>query len=683
MTSLEKKIATLNHAQQQAVQHSSGPALILAGAGSGKTTVLTTRAAWLIDHYQLPSDQLLLVTFTNKAAHQMRNKVEELTGERLRHASTFHSFCAKILRRYGSALGLQPNFSIYDDDDQLSILKRILKDSQVDPKKIAPRAVKAQISRAKNEMLSPTQFAQFANNYFQQTVVSLYEKYQNTLAENQAVDFDDLLLKVVELLQTNPYVLESLQANFQHILVDEYQDTNKAQYTLTRLLAAPQHELFVVGDFAQSIYSWRGADYRNMLQLKQDFPDLHEYKLEQNYRSTQTILDAASGVIALTTAHPVLTLWTDRADTAPITLKELPDSRSEAEQVARWIIEQHRDYPLHEMAILYRTNAQSRTFEEILMRSGIPYNIIGGVTFYERKEVKDLLAYLRLVANPHDEASLIRVQKIGKKRLDQFLNWRNELLTATDQTEQSSPSHDSEVMGDGTNGARSPNRVLEYPDPKIDSRISNSDSPSDLLRPSHILDNILRQTSYLELYQPNDPDDLSRLENIQELRTVAAQFESLSQMLENIALMQNGALADFASDEPKSAVQMMSLHAAKGLEFSIVFLVGLEDGLLPHSRSLMEAEAMEEERRLCYVGMTRTKHQLFMSYAKSRFIYNSITTSTPSRFLKDIPDELLSTDSKHFGQTATTSSGRQLVIDDDLLEAYLAGEVDVKLLVDE
>jgi len=657
MPLLEKALIDLNPAQQLAVQHSSGPALVLAGAGSGKTTVLTTRAAWLIDQHQLPPDQLLLVTFTNKAAHQMRDKVEKLTGERLRHASTFHSFCARILRRYGSAIGLLPNFSIYDDDDQLSILKRLVKDSNVDPKKITPRAVKAQISRAKNEMLSPDQFAQFANNYFQQSIVSLYQKYQNTLAENQAVDFDDLLLKVVEILQTNPYVLESLQANFHHVLVDEYQDTNKAQYALTRLLAAPEHDLFVVGDFAQSIYSWRGADYRNMLQLKQDFPDLQEYKLEQNYRSTQTILDAASGVIALTTAHPVLALWTDRADTAPITLKELPDSRSEAEQVARWIIEQHRDYPLHEMAILYRTNAQSRAFEEVLMRSGIPYHIVGGVTFYERKEVKDLLAYLRLVANPLDEASLIRVQKIGKKRLEQFLKWRDDLLVNANQTE-----------------------------PKVDSQPNPVDNPppsSDLLRPGQVLDDVLRQTGYLEIFQPSDPDDLSRLENIQELRSVAAQFESLQQMLENIALMQNGALADLAAEEAKSTIQMMSLHAAKGLEFSVVFLVGLEDGLLPHSRSFMEPESMEEERRLCYVGMTRAKHQLYLSYAKSRFTYNSSTTSIPSRFLKDIPDHLLSTDSKHFGQTSTANQGRHIVVDDDLLEAYLAGEVDVKILVNE
>lgn len=639
-------LENLNPAQQAAVQHDSGPALVLAGAGSGKTTVLTTRVAWLIQEKKVNPEAILLVTFTNKAAGEMKTRVQDLTQLSLASASTFHSFCARILRIYGQTIGLAPGFSIYDTDDQLTIIKRILKDQHKDSKKMAPRAVAAKISHAKNELLSPSDFRSLANSFYLEQVADVYEAYQQALTDIQAVDFDDILNRVIELLQTNPDVLTTLQRKYQHILVDEYQDTNKAQYLLSKLLAAPNNDLFVVGDFAQSIYSWRGADLRNMLQLQTDFPEITEYRLEQNYRSTQTILTAASNVIAANSSHPVLTLWTDRPDAEPITLSELPDTTAEAELVAKQLRSLQGIYSLSDMAILYRTNAQSRAFEEVFVRSGIPYRIVGGVTFYERKEIKDVLSYLKIVSNPLDEASLTRAQKIGKRRLAQFQAW---LEKNQAQAQQSLTSN-----------------------------------------PSQLLTNVLRETGYLDLYEASDPEDLARLENIQELRSVAAQFSSLTQMLENIALIQDGYFIDVESERSEEVVQMMSLHSAKGLEFSVIFLVGLEDGLLPHSRSVLDPDGLEEERRLFYVGLTRAKHRLYLSHTRSRFMFNTRTQNIPSRFLKDIPAQLLLVtnparksylNSSPSATTHATKPTRSYTLDDDMLTAALQGEIDFEEII--
>jgi DNA helicase-2/ATP-dependent DNA helicase PcrA len=613
----------LNEKQQQAVLHPGGPAIVLAGAGSGKTRILTTRAAWLIQEQKVDPAEVLLVTFTNKAAQEIGERMMKMTGNKLPFSGTFHRICAKILRRDGHRIGLSHNFTIFDTDDQLDLLKQIYKRNNWSEKEFHPKAIKAEISTAKNEMITALEYRENARGKFQEFVGHAYVQYQNELAKNQAVDFDDLLLRVIELFSQYPEILKRYQDTLTHVLIDEYQDTNKAQYVLSKMLALPQENLYVVGDFSQSIYAWRGADYRNMLNLKNDFPDITEYRLEQNYRSTQTILDAATEVISKNTSHPILQLWTENQEKEEIVLYEAESGEDEARKIVQYIQTKDLDYSYADRAILYRTNAQSRAFEEAFIRAGIPYKLIGGVKFYARKEIKDVLCYLRMFANPSDEVSAERAIKIGKRKFEAFLKWKTDVIT--------SPEYLSTVSTEPQPAS------LEGSEP-IEVAILSKDSP---LAPFHLLEEILRVTEYKEKYDAEDPEDIARLENIQELLNVAAQFTSVDTFLENIALLQDNEMADVTIDGKEDVVTMMSLHSAKGLEFPVVYMVGMEEGLFPHSRSILDKQQMEEERRLCYVGITRAKQKLYLTYARRRMIYGSITGAMPSRFLNDIPEHLL------------------------------------------
>lgn len=620
--------ANLNPDQQAAIAHSAGPAIVLAGAGSGKTTVLTHRALYLLDNKSVTPQELLVVTFTNKAAQEIRQRISAQSGLDLPYVGTFHSFAARLLRQYGPKIGLFVGFSIYDADDQKALIKSIIKDLDLKPA-ISVGAAQYTISRAKNDLISVEQYGQIARGNYQQKIHRIYQLYQRKLREAQAVDFDDLLILGLKLVQEVDAVREKLQQQFQHILIDEYQDTNLPQYLLSTQLASPQEQLFVVGDFSQSIYAWRGADYRNMLKLYEQFPDIKEYKLEQNYRSNQTILDAATQVIAQNRSHPILKLWTKKTNSRLIEVIDTQTAEEEASRLAL-VIEKAKRAGLkyEDMAILYRTNAQSRPFEEVLMRNKIPYSIIGGVGFYERKEIKDVLAYLRLIVNPNDEVARQRVEKLGKRRMSQFESW------------------------------------LEK-------------ERFDQLAPVQIIEKLFEVTGYLEKFQSDDPADQARLENINELESVAAQFTALGQFLENVALVQNNTLLESKIKQKGEGVQLMTLHSAKGLEFELVCLAGMEEGLLPHSSSFMDAAELEEERRLCYVGITRAKDRLVLSFARSRFLRGSRLNSFPSRFLEEIDPSLLDSP-LHQKKTPT----RRMVPDEVILDQILENEVDVDALIE-
>jgi DNA helicase II / ATP-dependent DNA helicase PcrA len=583
----------LNPIQQQAVSYNDGPLLILAGAGSGKTRVLTYRVAHLIQTKQAEPENILLLTFTNKAAQEMMRRVSVLLGgSQLRvSGGTFHSFCARILRRHAGPAGVEPDFVIFDPGDQLDTVKQAMERVAIDPKTTKPGSVLGVISSAKNELITPQQYGEFARGTFQQNAARIYLIYQQLLHKYHALDFDDLLMLTVRLLKTNPDVLEILQNQFQYILVDEYQDTNKAQYEITKMLSRKHRNLTVVGDAAQAIYSWRGADYRNLLLLKQDFSDLHVINLEQNYRSTQVILDAANSVISKNKNHPILNLWTDRSKGEKISIYEAETESDEARFIIQEITNQaDAGISFWDFAVLYRTNAQSRVFEEAFLHAGIPYTLVGGIRFYERKEIKDVLSYLHLLINPDNEVARRRAEKNGKGRLNKLLN----------------------------------------------SQLDISDKNS-----LQILDEVLKATGYLEQYNPNDEEDSARLENIKELRSVAQEFPNLSDFLENIALTEKESRKAGAQESSRGSVTLMTLHAAKGLEFKTVFLVGMEEGLFPHSRTLMNPEEMEEERRLCYVGLTRAMNKLYITYARRRLYFGQRTSNMVSRFLSDIPESLL------------------------------------------
>ena len=588
----------LNAFQQQAVTFQGGPLLILAGAGSGKTRVLTYRAAYLIASGIASTENTLLLTFTNKAAGEMLKRVEKLLGSEKRQVitgGTFHSWCAKVLRKYSGEAGLDSNFVIFDENDQLDTIKRAMERIGADIKSVKPGSVLANISSAKNELIGYEEYAGFARGNFQQTVARAYLAYQQLLKKYRALDFDDLLVETVRLMKQNPEVLEKLQQRFEYVLVDEYQDTNKAQYEITKRLTWKSKNLTVVGDAAQAIYSWRGADYRNLLLLKQDFPELTTMNLEQNYRSTQIILSAANQIISHNKSHPILKLWSEREDGEKIRIFEAESELAEADFVIGEIEKgiaigtRYSDY-----AILYRTNAQSRVLEEACLHRGVPYALVGGIRFYERKEIKDVVAYLRLVMNPDDEVSKKRAEKCGKTRLARF-----------------------------------------------NQRFENSYTPERLSL--DVLDEVLGVTDYLDQFDQLDEEDAARLENIRELRSVAAEYPKLAEFLEQVTLTEKESKKprSSAAQDGRGAVTLMTAHSAKGLEFKTVFMVGMEEGLFPHSRSLMEKEAMEEERRLCYVGMTRAMDKLFLTYATRRLFFGQRSNNPVSRFLGDIPEKLV------------------------------------------
>ncbi|MCX8008702.1 MAG: UvrD-helicase domain-containing protein [Patescibacteria group bacterium] len=594
----------LNDDQKKSVLHFYGPALILAGAGSGKTKVLTHRTAHLILDRGVSPHHILLVTFTNKAANEMKQRIKQLLTENMDgtenngipHASTFHSLCVKILRIHGHAINIPQDFVIYDEHDQIDAIKQVMRDLDISMKNFHPTSILHTISEAKNELISPQEYPTYARGYFQETVARIYQAYQSFLQKNHAIDFDDILFFTVELLKNHDVIRNMYQDRFQFIMIDEYQDTNKAQYELSKLLAGEQKNILVVGDASQSIYKWRGADFRNISYFKSDFPDFVEYRLEQNYRSTQTILDAAYSVISKNRSHPILHLWTTKHGGEKITLYEARNEYDEGSFLVQTILQSSS--PLRDIAVLYRTNAQSRSIEEAFLHAGIPYILVGGTKFYERKEIKDIIAYLRCLANPNDTVSHKRIEKLGKGRLKKFLEFLNTW------------NNDSKLIHYST---------------------------------IEIIDQILKTTDYLSLYDANIEEEAYRLENIKELRSVAQEFPNLSDFLENVALIEREYESESLRnrDAERSAVTLMTMHAAKGLEFNNVFIVGMEEGLFPHSRSLMDPEELEEERRLCYVGITRAKHRLYLSYARKRMYFGTRTHNTVSRFISEIPEHLL------------------------------------------
>jgi DNA helicase II / ATP-dependent DNA helicase PcrA len=652
----------LNPDQRQAVLHHDGPAVVLAGAGSGKTRVLTSRAAYLIQEKLAKPREILLLTFTNKAANEMKKRVLSYTGQQLLFSGTFHSLGVKVLRLETQNQSnqllkianrtLNSQFTIYDDQDQLHLLKNICKEANIDQQKFKLTMLRSMISQIKNQLLSPSAYQNNANNDFDYVIAKIYKIYEKRLKQENALDFDDLLILSYQLLKNDPEIRQKYQNQFKYVLIDEFQDTNKVQYLLSKILAKPQNQLFVVGDFSQSIYAWRGADYRNLRQLSLDFPQLKEYRLEQNYRSTQNILDAATQIIHQNQLHPILELWTDRHDPTEqkIQLYELNNSELEAEKIVE-LIQAQSIKSLDEIAILYRTNAQSRALEEALIRHQLPYQIIGGTKFYQRSEIKDLLAYLRLAFNDIDSPSLSRAIKLGKRRFRNFQTW---LKTADDTI---------------------------------------------LNNPASALQEILKSTNYLEKFDPKNLDDQSRLDNIEELLNVASLFDNTLIFLENVALVQDGFLPEGKTHQQFKGVKLMSLHSAKGLEFDIVFMVGMEEGLLPHTRSMFNEEELEEERRLCYVGVTRARKQLVFSYARNRYQFGHQQQNLPSRFLGEINHNLI-TISRHFDETIsnwhqhpyqknkkkskqTVNKKRRLIIDDDQLEALLNDEIDIKNFLDD
>lgn len=592
----------LNAEQQNAVTATDGPMIILAGAGSGKTRVLTYKVMYLLSEKHVDPQHILMVTFTNKAANEMKERMQKmLGGSSLPTIATFHSLCAKILRREARLLGMTPDFIIYDTSDQEDCIKQVMELLHLSPKEYKPRALLEMISSAKNEMLTPGEYSDVARGTFQQVAAIVYSAYQKLLKANNAFDFDDLLLQVVTLFKQNPETLKKYQELFHYILIDEYQDTNKVQYRLTKLLAAKYNNICVVGDFSQSIYSWRGADFQNLSRFKTDFQNVKTFELSQNYRSTQSILDAASSVIKHNTTHPVLSLWTKNGIGEQIQVHE---TRNEQEEIFLIIqfVQNYDKTKLSDIAVLYRTNAQSRVVEEMFLHHGIPYTLVGGTRFYERKEVKDVLSYLRLFLNPKDSVSLKRVEKLGKARFAKFQEFQEKMNEET-------------------------TRKKERQDPEL--------ATIDLL------DNCLRATSYLQMYDEEDEEDRSRLENIKELRSVALNFPDLVSFLENVSLVEQEYMPDKPIGEQKNAVTLMTLHAAKGLEFPVIFMIGMEEGLFPHSRAVMDKNELEEERRLCYVGMTRAKTKLFLTYTRKRLYFGQRTSNIISRFLLELPKSVV------------------------------------------
>ncbi|MBK7724398.1 MAG: UvrD-helicase domain-containing protein [Dehalococcoidia bacterium] len=626
----------LNEPQRQAVMHGDGAVLILAGPGSGKTRVITHRIAHLVIEHRIAPWRILAVTFTNKAAREMRERTARLLGEDAAslHMGTFHSMCARWLRIDGSAIGLSPDFVIYDDADQVALVKRVLEELHVDPRRFTPRAVLSAISNAKSEMLVPEALLSTVRGYGDEVVARAYAAYERALKAASAVDFDDLLLYAVRLFEV-PEMLQKYANRYQHVLVDEFQDTNPVQYQLARKLASGHGNITVVGDPDQSIYSWRAADVRNVQYFERDFPNCAVYLLEQNYRSTGAILEAADAVIGKNPGRHPRKLWTDRQGGDLITTYDAYNDEEEGEFVAKEtsrLATDGRSYG--DVAVMYRTNAQSRAVEEALVRHRIPYRLIGGVRFYQRREIKDLIAYFRLAQNPRDEASLLRVinvpgRGIGDKtvdRLDEFA--RENGVTLWDACEGVAGGLGAAITG------RSAAAVAGFV--HIINRLQ-----ADAGRPlPELLDQVLTLTGYAKYLHDGGDDAEDRIENVLELRSLMTEYEDvggdqgdLAAFLQDVALVAD--VDELREGTP--AVTLITLHAAKGLEYPVVFLIGLEEGVLPHIRSFDDPRQMEEERRLCYVGMTRAMDLLYLSRSYRRFSFGQQAANPPSRFLNDVP----------------------------------------------
>lgn len=630
----------LNPEQLKAVNHLEGPLLILAGAGSGKTKVLTCRIANLLSHGVSPY-AILAITFTNKAAREMRDRVDKMIGDCAKNVwlSTFHSFCAKFLRMEIEAdPQYTKNFAIYDSSESQTLVKQCLKELNLSDKQYQPNAIAAAISNAKNQMLLPADYRRQAYDFFQGKIADVYDLYQRELVKNNALDFDDLLLITVNILENSPEILDKYQRRFQYVLVDEYQDTNSTQYRLTNLLAHKSRNLCVVGDADQSIYGWRGADISNILNFEHDYPDATVIKLEQNYRSTKTILKAANQVIENNIDRKAKNLWTDNPTGDKIIYYKAADDRDEVNFITQEIAKQKDLFQTSysDVAVLYRTNAQSRTIEEGFMRSGIPYTMVGGLKFYDRKEIKDIIAYLKLIYNPHDSLALKRIINVPKRsigattvnKLEEFAASNNislfEAITTIDMIPLSTKTR---------------NLISKFAE-----LIFHFISIKDTLTVHELINRVMYETGYItSLEEEKTVENLSRIDNIKELLSVATEFQksedepTLESFLQNVALITD---LDNTVDEA-DCVTLMTMHTAKGLEYPIVFIAGMEEGLFPHSRTLMNETELEEERRICYVGITRAERKLYLTNARNRMLYGKIVNYPESRFMSEIPTECM------------------------------------------
>lgn len=633
----------LNPQQAEAVINTEGPMLIMAGAGSGKTKVLTCRVANLLQKGVRPY-RILAITFTNKAAAEMRERVNNMSGPAAKDVwlFTFHAFCARFLRMEIDKLpGYGGNFAIYDTADSQNLIKQILKEMNLDDKRFQPSGILSRISNAKNALQDAAAFARQAGDFYEQKVADIYSRYEQKLQLNNALDFDDLLMLSIKLLQENKEVREKYQDRFDYLLVDEYQDTNHAQYLLTKFLAAKHRNICVVGDADQSIYGWRGADIQNILDFEKDYPDAKVIKLEQNYRSTQIILDAANAVIENNTGRKPKNLWTENKSGADIIYFQAVDERDEA----RFVIEQLQNLQrtenkkLGDMAILYRTNTQSRIFEEMLIKSGISYNMVGGLKFYERKEIKDIIAYLRVIFNPADSLSLLRIINVPKRGIGDASLAKIQAYAAANNVSLFEAVSNAAAI-DGLS-SRFVSKLDDLAGIIFELMNLANEAPVE-----DLIDSVLRDTGYLEeLENERTPQAQSRIDNLHELISVAQEFaaseeeNNLENFLAHVALVSDIDDTELGED----AITLMTLHSSKGLEFPVVFLVGMEEGLFPHARTLMDETEIEEERRLCYVGITRAKEKLFLSSTKMRTIYGNTVTYPPSRFLQEIPARLVKT----------------------------------------
>ncbi|MDP2916319.1 MAG: UvrD-helicase domain-containing protein [Dehalococcoidia bacterium] len=642
-------LAQLNPAQKEAAESIKGPVLILAGPGSGKTRVITHRVAYLIKVCGISPHCIMAVTFTNKAAKQMEERLNRLVSGSVARLTlgTFHAICARILRRDGKAIGIEPNFLIYDDEDQENVLKRALQEAGVDPKQVTPAAVTSAISAAKSNMLTPQDITQRSRSYFEEVVKRVYLKYEQLLAQSKALDFDDLLLKTVLLFKKHPEILARYQERYLHIMVDEFQDTNLVQYELVKLLAGKYHNICVVGDPDQSIYSWRFADLRNILNFEKDYPDAKIVMLEQNYRSTKRILETASYVISANKQRKRKDLWTENEPGALTAVIETYTEQEEAQFVVREIdcLVQRGQAKPGECAVMYRTNAQSRALEEAFIRYGTPYKLVAGTRFYERREIKDVIAYLRLIQNPFDSVSLLRIinvpgRGIGERSVQELSDWSKSLGLSSYEAIQRLTGQ----PGDGQDVPLSPRVIKTLA--AFGNMIEGLRTFSREANMVDLFDQVINKTGYKE-YLLNEEEGDERWDNVLELRTVAEEYrdsppaEGLPSFLEGIALV-----SDIDSlNETVDAVTLITLHQAKGLEFPVVFIVGVEEGLLPHFRSMDDPAQLEEERRLFYVGITRAERRVYILRAFRRSLMGRSAVNKPSRFLQDIPSNLVTASS--------------------------------------
>ncbi|HBB02850.1 MAG: ATP-dependent DNA helicase PcrA, DNA helicase II / ATP-dependent DNA helicase PcrA [Candidatus Peregrinibacteria bacterium GW2011_GWF2_38_29] len=657
---MDNILENLNKEQKEAVMHIDGPMCVLAGAGSGKTRVLTHRIAYMIGAGKISPNSILAVTFTNKAAEEMKKRLAKLLGKATysRHESadmptvgTFHSICLRILRQHAHMIEFEDSFVVYDESDQQILMKNIMREKGVDEHKIIPRSVLSEISNAKNQLLGPDAYHDFVDSTFSEAVADLYPSYQSALHKNQAMDFDDLIMKTVELFQKQPDLLNYYQEKWKYISADEYQDTNKAQYVLLNLLANKYKNIAVIGDDDQSIYSWRGATVQNILDFEKDYPDAKIVKLEQNYRSTKQILDTAHSVISKNKKRKEKKLWTERADGEKIRIWRALNGMHEAELIAEEILSRlqaYEDPRYNDFVVLYRTHAQSRVIEEVLLKFGIPYKIIGGIKFYSRKEIKDIVAYLRVITNPSDTVSLMRIinvppRNIGAKTIEALQNFsvQND-VTAFEAIKMVANSGEESGSSMGVNGG------IDIPTAKKESlknfikgierlqKINSENSAAGVIK------HVIEDSGYKKFIDDNTAEGEAALENVRELISVAKKYDSLESgmslrvFLEEISLI---AEADNL-DERENSVTMMTVHGAKGLEFPYVFIAGMEDGIFPHVRSLIEAGELEEERRLMYVACTRAKEVLYLLFAQERLLYGDYKSNAPSQFLEYL-DEVL------------------------------------------